>query len=115
MYTSLYYLLNFSVVIACLLPLCICLYETRNHAVNRSWGLFIAFCSLIIGAIEFAWLNDGLNLMSKASTQSDFEYELKINIVKAFGIWVFALPAIYLAISANLFTHFIITNKSNNA
>lgn len=107
-----YYVINGLTVAFVFIPLIVTLFSSRKRSFSHGLQLFVGILFIVISGLSFAWLTGGLARFESAGTGSEEEVILKADILQAFGVWVFVVPATYLGIEVNLMTNFITKGNS---
>jgi hypothetical protein len=98
--------INFIVVLFISAPLLLALIYRRKISSALNYKFLIGVGSIIFSAVSYYVLNDGLSRFESANVSQE-EIQLKIDVIEAFGIWVYLFPATYLGIGINLLTDFL--------
>ncbi len=107
-----YYFLQLTIGFVSVIPLACLIISTNNRPLSVNKQLLYGVLSIALSAFYFAFLSDGLNRFESANVKPE-EATLKVDVVNAFGVWVFIVPAVYLGVGINLVSNFIISNRPN--
>ncbi|WP_333795911.1 hypothetical protein [Rheinheimera sp.] len=103
----LYYLVNGLVVLFTLSPLGFLLLISRKKVWAPELKLFFGFIAVILAGLYFSWLSGSFEHFESAAVATVDEVNLKADILAAFGLWVFVIPALYLALGVNFISSFV--------
>ncbi|MCU4676400.1 hypothetical protein N7931_12250 [Catenovulum sp. 2E275] len=107
MNSFLYYVSNGVALLVTLAPLIIILIVSTRKIFPRFSQILFGVAFIVWACICFDYFSDSYSQLTAVTHKSDQELELKTDLLRAFGMWIYAVPAIYLGIGVSMLHNYI--------